>query len=87
MSRLLRIVIDTSIWIRILLRGRLTLPILDIWKRGRFQSISSESLLAELDEVWQRPRLREHINEQDARDLLEQIRYRSELVEIVTTPP
>jgi putative PIN family toxin of toxin-antitoxin system len=87
MSALLKVVIDTSIWIRILLGGRLTLPVLEAWQNGLFQSVSSEPLLAELSEVWQRPRLKKHIEEQDAQDLLEQIRHRSVMVELVTTPP
>ena len=52
-----------------------------------FQSVSSEPILTELDEVWQRPRLKKHIDEQDAHDLLAQIRARSVMVEIVTAPP
>ncbi|HEX3553526.1 MAG TPA: putative toxin-antitoxin system toxin component, PIN family [Thermoanaerobaculia bacterium] len=84
---MLKIVIDTNIWIRCLLGGRMTLPLLDAWRAGRFQVVASEPLLAELAEVWQRPRLRKHIAEQDARDLLDQLRWSGSLVELTTAPP
>jgi len=44
---MLRIVIDTNIWIRILLRGEVTLPILTEWQARRFQLITSQALLDE----------------------------------------
>lgn len=84
---MLKIVIDTNIWIRCLLGGRITLPVLQAWRAGRFDLVVSEPLLAELAEVWQRPRLKKHIDEQDARALLDQIRWSGILVEAVTTPP
>ena len=43
--------------------------------------------MQELDHVRRRPRLRERIAEADARDLLEQLRQRSIMVQLVTTPP
>ena len=52
---MLRIVVDTNIWIRILLRGRLTLPVLTAWQAGKFRLITSQALLDEYEEVWQRP--------------------------------
>lgn len=55
---MLRIVVDTNIWIRILLRGRATLPILIAWQNNQFQLVTSQALLDEYDTVWQRPRLR-----------------------------
>ncbi|HEX9735534.1 MAG TPA: putative toxin-antitoxin system toxin component, PIN family [Thermoanaerobaculia bacterium] len=84
---MLKVVIDTNIWIRCLLGGRVTLPILEAWRARRFQVVASEPLLAELVEVWQRPRLRKHIAHQDARDLLDQLRWSAILVELTTSPP
>lgn len=84
---MLKIVVDTNLWIRALLGGKVTLPLLEAWRQGKFQTITSEALLSELDEVWQRPRLRKHIAAQDARDLLEQLRRRSVIVELSTIPP
>jgi predicted nucleic acid-binding protein len=43
----LRVVIDTNIWIRILLRGRVTLPILEAFNADKFQLIMSQVLLDE----------------------------------------
>lgn len=83
----MKVVIDTNIWIRCLLGGRVTLPILEAWRARRFQVVASEPLLAELVEVWQRPRLRKHIAHQDARDLLDQLRWSAILVELTTSPP
>ncbi|MDX2241471.1 MAG: PIN domain-containing protein [Leptolyngbyaceae cyanobacterium bins.302] len=43
-----RVVIDTNIWIRILLRGRVTLPILDVFNENKFQLVMSHALMDEL---------------------------------------
>jgi predicted nucleic acid-binding protein len=40
----LRVVIDTNIWIRILLKGRVTLPILEAFNKKNFQLIISQVL-------------------------------------------
>ena len=65
----------------------MTLPILEAWRAGRFEVVASEPLLAELDDVWRRPRLRKHIADQDARELLDQLRWSAVFVELSTTPP
>lgn len=59
----LRVVIDTNIWIRILLRGRVTLPILAAFSSNKFQLIMSQPLFDEFHEVWNRPRLIKHIQQ------------------------
>ena len=84
---MLKVVIDTNIWIRTLLGGPVTLPVLEAWRAGRFQVLISEALLAELEDVWQRPRLRKHIADEDAQDLLDQLRWSAILVEPTTIPP
>jgi uncharacterized protein len=84
---MLRIVIDTNVWIRILLRGRLALPILEAWQNNQFQLITSEPLLDEYDNVWQRPRLRKQINSIQAATLYRQMRSRAEIVELKSIPP
>lgn len=84
---MLKIVVDTNLWVRVLLGGRKTLPILEAWREGKFKVICSETLITELDTVWQRPRLRQNIAAQDANDLIEQLRLRSDLVELKTIPP
>ncbi len=84
---MLRIVIDTNVWIRILLRGRVTLPILTAWQTERFQLITSHALLEEYDHVWRRPRLRVKIDPRQAEKLYRQMRFRAEMVELKTIPP
>jgi len=79
---MLRIVIDTNVWIRILLRGRATLPVLSAWQAGQFRLVISQALLDEYDDVWQRPRLRKRIDEVQAHRLRRQMRARSEMVEL-----
>ena len=59
----LRVVIDTNIWIRILLRGRVTLPVLAAFNANKFQLIMSQPLFDEFHEVWNRPRLIKHIQQ------------------------
>lgn len=57
-----RVVIDTNIWIRILLKGRVTLPVLEAFNQDKFQLVMSQPLIEELHLVWNRPRLRERID-------------------------
>ncbi len=84
---MLRIVIDTNIWIRILLRGRVTLPVLSLWENNRFQLITSQALLDEYSHTWQRPRLRKHIDPQQAENLYYQMCIRADIIELKTVPP
>ncbi|MCA9964571.1 MAG: putative toxin-antitoxin system toxin component, PIN family [Anaerolineales bacterium] len=84
---MLRIVVDTNIWIRILLRGRLTLPVLTAWQAGKFQLITSQALLDEYEAVWQRPRLQKQIDPKQAEKLYRQMYFRAEMVELKTIPP
>lgn len=82
-----RAVIDTNIWIRILLRGRVTLPILEAFNEDKFQLVMSQALMDELDLVWHRPRLRERIDPDQAIRLEQQLQNRAIWVELVTVPP
>lgn len=83
----MRVVIDTNLWIRILLAGPVTLPILEAWEARKFQVLISRPLLDELEEVWQRPRLKKRIGDERARILMRQLRYRGETVVLTTVPP
>jgi uncharacterized protein len=73
----LRVVIDNNIWIRILLRGRVTLPILEAFNADKFQLVISQVLLDEFHEVWNRPRLRKNIDLNQALRLEQQLKNRS----------
>lgn len=85
--RVLRVVIDTNLWVRALLGGPRTLPVLHAWQRRRFEVVISEPLLSELAAVCQRPRLRRGIPTTDLTELLDQLRFRGDLVDAVTVPP
>ncbi|QHG16327.1 toxin-antitoxin system, toxin component [Nostoc sp. ATCC 53789] len=82
-----RVVIDTNIWIRILLKGRVTLPILEAFNEDKFQLVMSQPLMEELHLVWNRPRLRERINPSIAIQLEQQLQYRAIWIELETVPP
>jgi putative PIN family toxin of toxin-antitoxin system len=82
-----RIVVDTNLWIRALLGGPVTLPILEVWRAGEFLALVSQPLLDELEAVAQRPRLRQRIDPAQAKALLEQLRWRGQWVEATAVPP
>jgi uncharacterized protein len=84
---MLKVVIDTNIWIRILLRGRVTLPILTAFNENKFHLVSSKPLLDEFHTVWNRPRLRKSIDHHQAIRLEQQIKARSIWTEIKSIPP
>ena len=84
---ILRVVVDTNLWIRALLGGQITLPLLTAWQERRFLVLVSQPLVDELDAVWQRPRLRARIRLEDAERLLAQLRLRGEWVVVGTVPP
>ncbi|HZF13281.1 MAG TPA: putative toxin-antitoxin system toxin component, PIN family [Thermoanaerobaculia bacterium] len=82
-----RIVVDTNLWIRALLGGPVTLPLLKAWRAGKFEVLISQSLLEELEAVSQRPRLKERIDPAQSKALLEQLRWRAQWVEATAIPP
>lgn len=82
-----RVVIDTNIWIRILLKGRVTLPVLEAFNEDKFQLVMSQPLMEELHLVWNRPRLRERIDPNQAIRLEQQLQHRAIWVELKTVPP
>ena len=84
---MLRIVVDTNIWIRALLGGQVSLPVLHALKESRFQLLISDALLAELETVVKRPRLATRMATQDIDDLLAALLWHGELVELRTIPP
>ena len=83
----LRVVIDTNIWIRILLKGRVTLPVLEAFNEEKFQLVMSQPLMEELHEVWNRPRLSQRIDPSQALRLEQHQRHRAIWVELETVPP
>jgi putative PIN family toxin of toxin-antitoxin system len=82
-----RVVVDTNLWIRALLGGTVTRPILEAWRAGEFLVLISQPLLDELEAVAQRPRLAKRIEPAQTKALLEQLRWRGQWVEATTVPP
>ena len=76
-----RVVIDTNLFVRGLLKGPVTMPLIQAWKAGLFQLITSEALLAELFEVLGRPKFARYFTPDDVRELGELIYERAEVVE------
>jgi len=67
------VVLDTNLFIRGLLKGKVTAPLIDAWLDGQFVLVTSPELLEELTEVVARPRLRAVIHAEDSDKLLELI--------------
>ena len=82
-----RLVVDTNLWIRALLGGPITLPVLEAWRAGKFTVLISQPLLDELEAVSQRPRLSQRIDSVQARALVEQLHWRGQWVEATAVPP
>ncbi len=70
-----------------MLKGRVTLPILEAFNEDKFQLVISQPLMEELHQVWNRPRLRERIDPGQAIRLEQQLQHRAILVELVSVPP
>jgi putative PIN family toxin of toxin-antitoxin system len=84
---MLRIVVDTNIWIRTLLGGPVSLPVLAALRENRFKAVISEALLKELQEVAQRPRLKKRIDPFNLNELLDLLTLTGDWVELTTIPP
>lgn len=84
---MLRIVVDTNIWVWALLGGQVSLPVLEAMRNRQFALLVSRELLAELREVARRPRLKKAIDDFDLQELLELLEQRGEFVRLETVPP
>lgn len=84
---MLRIVVDTNIWIRALLGGKVSQPVLVAFREGKFTLVYSDALLEELELVAQRPRLQRHIDPLDLNELLALIAWYGERAILKTIPP
>ena len=91
---MLRVVLDANVLVSGLISkkgvpGRL----LDGWRTGRFQIVISPPILAELARVFQYPRIRARVDEQEIRDLLKALAALAEAVpgalelDVLTTDP
>lgn len=82
-----RVIVDTNLFVRALLKNRLARPLLEAFLTARFQLVTSEALLDELAEVLDRPKFHDLIEEVEARELLELVGQRAIVVEPVADPP
>ncbi|MCZ7574868.1 MAG: putative toxin-antitoxin system toxin component, PIN family [Ardenticatenaceae bacterium] len=76
-----RAVVDTNLLVRGLLKGPVTIPLMQAWKEQCFQLVTSEVLLAELFEVLARPKFERYFTLEDVRELGELIYELAEVVE------
>jgi len=81
------VVLDTNLFIRGLLKGKVTAPLIDAWLDGQFVLVTSPELLEELTEVVARPRLRAVIHAEDSDKLLELICRQAVIVYPDVQPP
>lgn len=78
---MLRAVIDTNLFVRGLLKGPVTTPLIEAWKAGRFTLVTSDQLVAELFQVLARPKFQQYVTRDDVRELGELIYERAEMIE------
>jgi putative PIN family toxin of toxin-antitoxin system len=78
---MLRVVIDTNLFVRGLLKGPVTAPLIEAWKERRFQLVIAEDLLAELFEVLARPKFARYFTGEDVRELGNLIYERGNIVQ------
>lgn len=83
----LKVVIDTNLFVRGLLKGKITLPLIEAWVNDAFVLVTSEELIEELAEVVTRPRLRAYIPKGDADKLIELIYRKAIVVKPSERPP
>lgn len=76
-----RVVIDTNLFVRGLLKGPVTVPLMQAWKEQRFKLVTSEKLMAELFEVLARPKFNQYFTRDDVRELGELIYELAEVIE------
>ena len=70
-----------------MLKGRITLPILEAFNQEKFTLIMSQVLFDELHLVWNRPRLIKYIDENQAIRLEQQLKNRAIWIDPKTNPP
>jgi len=70
-----------------LLKGKITLPLIEAWENDAFVLVTSEELIEELAEVVARPRLRAYIPKRDADKFIELIYRKAIVVKPSEKPP
>jgi putative PIN family toxin of toxin-antitoxin system len=83
----LKVVLDTNLFVSGLLKGKVTLMLIESWINDAFAVVTSEELIEELAEVVARPRLRAYIPKRDADKLIELIYRKAIVVKPSERPP
>lgn len=82
----MRAVVDTSVFISLLLSNRGTGAwLMALWKERRFELVASPDLLQELIEVLEKPKIQVRLNHQRSLALLRRLRYDAIWVEGANT--
>jgi uncharacterized protein len=85
----IRIVIDTNIFVRYLIRPSVAIKeLLEVrWLSDQVQVVTTPELVAELTEVLQRPKIQAYIQPQEAQVILETIHRKAELLPSLDAVP
>jgi putative PIN family toxin of toxin-antitoxin system len=85
----IRVVIDTSVFIRYLIRpsGAIRTLIEELWIHDMIQVVTAPELIAELGDVLRRPRMRQWILPDEGQVLLDAITLKAEIVRTLGPVP
>ncbi len=84
---MLQVVLDSNIFVSgVITRRGAAAHLLDLWRERRFVLVSAEPILAEIETVLRRPRLREkyHLHPEDIVQLMELLRREALLIPLLT---
>ena len=74
---MVKAVVDTNLFVRVMLKGKITAPLLEAWRDNKFILVLSEPIIEEIFEVLYRPRIKKAITDdeiEELRDLIEEKR-------------
>ncbi|MBU1753195.1 putative toxin-antitoxin system toxin component, PIN family [bacterium] len=66
---MIKAVVDTNLFVRAMLKGKITAPLLDAWRDNKFILIFSEPTIEEIFEVLYRPRIKKAITDNEIEEL------------------
>jgi putative PIN family toxin of toxin-antitoxin system len=77
---MLRVVIDTNLLVRGLLKGKTAVPLIEALKNNRFTLILSSPLVAELVEVLGRDKFKKYFSSSEIKELLDILDIQGEMI-------
>ena len=66
---MIKAVIDTNLFVRTMLKGKITVPLFDAWRDNKFILVFSEPIIEEIFEVLYRPRIKKAITDDEIEEL------------------